>query len=124
MHGGQVGGVALHQGGRQLALVQQLLRTVGVGHDVFEQLHALQNARFDFLPVGMAEQEREQIERPGALRLVGGGVDVVSHAVVAHLPLQVRHAFVEVGLAVAQGLAQCVDEALPRRTDGTGFWLG
>jgi hypothetical protein len=62
MHGGQVGGVALDEGRRQLAIEHQLLGAVGVSHDAFEQLHALQHACFDVLPVGLGHHEREQVE--------------------------------------------------------------
>ena len=99
VHGGQIRRMALHQRSGQLATQHELLRPIGIGHDVFEQLHALQHARFDLLPVLVAQHEREQIKRPRALRLVGGGIHVVGDAVVAHLPLQVLHSGVQLGFA-------------------------
>ena len=96
MHGGQVSRVALHQGGWQLPTQHQLLRSIGVGHDAFEQLHALHHARFNLLPVLLSQHEREEVERPRPLRLVGCGINVVGDAVVTHLPLQVGHAGVQV----------------------------
>ena len=124
MHGGQIRGVALYQGGGQLTAQHQLLRSVGVGHDALEQLHALHHARLNLLPFGMTEHEREQVERPGALRLVGAGVNVVGDAVVAYLPLQVGHAGIEVSLAGCGCLVQRIDEALPWVTDRAGCFKG
>ena len=96
MHGGQIGWVALHQSRRQLTVEYKLLRAISVGHDAFKQLHALHHAGFNLLPVLGVQHERKQVKRPGPLRLVGGGIDVVSDAVVMHLPLQVGHAGVQV----------------------------
>ena len=62
MHGWQITRVALHQGGRQLAAEHQLLRPIGVGHDAFEQLHALYHACFDLQPVLVLQHERKQVE--------------------------------------------------------------
>ena len=87
LHGVQIAGVALHQRGGQHAGFEQALRAVGVGHDVFEQAHALQHARLDLLPAQRVHHQRQQVERPRALGPVGIGVDVVRDAVVAHLAL-------------------------------------
>ena len=115
MHGRDVSRVALHQGGGQLALQHQLLRAVGVGHDAFEQLHALKHPGLDLLPIGLGHHERKQVQRPGSLRLVGRGIHVVGDAVVAHLALQVRHAGAQTSQAF---VVQALDERLPRRTEG------
>ncbi len=66
-----------------------------------EQACALAYAGVDVLPVLRRNDEREKIERPGPLRAVGVGVDVVGDAVVANLPLQVGGAAVEVVKTVA-----------------------
>ena len=50
MHRPQVAGVPLHQGRRQQALSQQLLRSINVGHQALQQPHALQHTGFDLLP--------------------------------------------------------------------------
>ena len=112
MHGRQVSGVPLNQRGGQLAIEHQLLGAIGVGHDAFEQLHALQNTRFDLLPVGLGHHQGEKVERPRPLRLVGCRIHVVSDAVVTHLPVQVVHAGVQPGQAFT---VQVSNEALPSR---------
>ena len=123
LHGGQVAGVAVHQGCGQLAIQHQLLWPVGVGHDAFEQLHALHHARLDVLPIGVPQHERKQVERPRPLGLVGGGVHVVGDAVVAHLPLQVGHAGVQVGMTVGRVRRELGHKVLPRPAD-LGVWRG
>ena len=57
------------------------------------------------------DDQREQVERPGPLRAVGIGIDVVGDAVVAHLPFQVHGAAVQVGESVA---AEVLEEPRPR----------
>ena len=95
LHGVQIAGVALHQRGGQHTGLEQALRAIGVGHDVFEQAHALQHARLDLLPAQGVYHQRQQVERPGALGPVGVGVNVVRDAVVAHLARELRHAWVQ-----------------------------
>ena len=92
----QVAGVAVHQRAGQQAGAQQRLGAVAVGHHRVEQARALARPGFDALPVAGCEQQREQIDRPGPLRAVGVGIDVVGDAVVAHLALQAVHAPVHV----------------------------
>ena len=48
VHGPQVTRVTLHQRGRQQAFFKQLLRAVNVGHDLFQQAHALHDTGFNF----------------------------------------------------------------------------
>ena len=120
VHGRQVSGVALHQGGGQLATEHQLLWPVGIGHDALEQLHALHHPRINLLPVGRPQHERKQVERPGALWLVSGGIHVVGDAVVAHLPLQVGHAVVQVRQQTLALRTQGFNEAFPEAADGLG----
>jgi hypothetical protein len=88
----QVARMAAHQRRRQEAFAQQLLRAVHVGHHAVEHAHALQHAGLDLAPALGRDDQREQVERPGALRAVGVGVDVVGDAVVADLPLQADRA--------------------------------
>ena len=96
MHGADVTGVTLHQGGRDQGFVQQALGAVGIGHDLFQHLHPLLNALFDGLPVLLRQQQGKQVQRPGALRVLRVGIHVVGDAVVAHLSLQVARALVQV----------------------------
>jgi len=105
VHGVQVARVALQQRRGQEAARHQALRAVGILHDVLEQLHALAHAALDLLPGFGPDHQREEVERPGALGLLGLGVDVVGDAVVVHLAAQVGHAGVEPGQALrAQAL--------------------
>ena len=80
--------MALHQSCGQLAVQHQFLWSISIAHDAFEQLHALHHARLNLLPIGSAQHERKQVERPGALRLIGRCIHVVGDAVVAHLARQ------------------------------------
>ena len=114
----------MHQGGGQLATEHELLRSVSVGHDALEQLHALHHTRLDLMPVGVTQHQWDEVERPWALGLVGGRIHVVGDAVVAHLPLQVGHAGVQVGgpqwgcsAGRARWSALLVNERLPCGTD-------
>ena len=97
LHGVQITRMALHQRGRQLALRQQVLRTVGVGHDVFKQTHALQHTGLNLLPTQRIHHQREQVQRPRALRPIGVGIDVVGNPVVVNLALKLRHAGIQRG---------------------------
>ena len=125
MHGRQVTRVSLHQSGGQLALQHQLLGTVGIGHDAFQQLHALKHSCFDLLPVGSAQHEWKEVQRPRPLWLVSGGINVVTDAVVTHLPLQVVHSGVQVGHAVGGWRVQWANELLPKTADlGVCQWVG
>ena len=62
LHRMQITRMALHQGRGQLTLGQQVLRAVGVGHDVFEQAHALQHTGFNLLPTQRIHHQREQVQ--------------------------------------------------------------
>ena len=101
VHGAQVARMALHQRRRQQALGQQALRAVDVGHHAVEHAHPLQHAGLDLAPAVGRDDQREQVQRPGPLRVGGVGVEVVGDAVVAQLALQLRAAVVQVGEAVA-----------------------
>ena len=114
VHGAQVAGVALHQGAGQQAAAQQLLRAIDVGHHAVEQAGALQHAALDVRPVALREDQRKQVHRPGPLRAVGVGIDVVGDAVVAHLPLQALHAPVQVLKALG---AQLIEKLGPGASD-------
>ena len=100
VHGAQVAGVALHQGRGQQALLKQLLRPIDIGHDALQQAHALADAGLNLLPVLRLQNQREQVERPGALRAAFVGIDVVGNAVVADLPRQAGRAQFEPAQAV------------------------
>ena len=108
-HGAQVARVAMHQRGRQQALGQVGLRAVHISHHGFQQAHALLHTGFDVLPAGRVHHQRKQVQRPGALRALGIGVDVVGHAVVADLALQAGGAGVQLsagaGLHIVKELA-------------------
>ena len=117
MHRRQVTRVSLYQSCGQLALQHQLLGAVGIGHDAFQQLHALKHTGFDLLPVGSAQHERKEVQRPRPLWLVSGGIDVVTDAVVTHLPLQVVHAGVQVCHLVGGWRVQGGNELLPKTAD-------
>ena len=114
VHGAQVAGVALHQRAGQQAAAQQLLRAIDVGHHAVEQAGALQHAALDVRPVALREDQRKQVHRPGPLRAVGVGIDVVGDAVVAHLPLQALHAPVQVLKALG---AQLIEKLGPGASD-------
>ena len=61
---GQLGGLdGMEQVVREFraAMRGQKLRAVGIGHDGFEQLHALQYAALDVSPLCVGEQQREQV---------------------------------------------------------------
>ena len=122
VHGWQISGVALHQRSGQLPIEHQLLRPVGIGHDAFEQLHALHHTRLDLLPVGVSQHERKQVERPRPLRLVRGGIHVVGDAVVAHLALQVGHAGVQLGCARCGGRVLLFNEGEPGGAERGGLF--
>ena len=111
MHGAQVAGMAAHQGGRQQAFGQQLLRAVDVGQHAVEHARALDHAGLDLRPALWWNDEREEVERPGALRPVAVGVHVVGDAVVADLALQAHGAPRQVGEA---GRAERLEELAPR----------
>ena len=96
VHGPQVTRVALHQRRRQHAARQQPLWPVDVGQQVLQQLHALQHTGLDAQPLLGLDQQREQVQRPGALRSVFVGIDVVSDPVVANLALQAGIALVQI----------------------------
>ena len=117
MHGAQVARVALHQRAGQQAFAQQLLRAIHVGHHAVEQACALQHAALDVCPVALRKDQREQVHRPGPLRAVGVGIDVVGDAVVAHLALQALHAPVQVLEALGP---QLIKELGPGASD---IWL-
>jgi len=104
MHGPQVARVAVHQGGRQQAFGQESLWAIDIGHDRIQQSHALLDAAFDMGPVAGVNDEREQVLRPGALRSLFVGVDVVGHPVVPNLALQAGRALVQVGRGTGFGL--------------------
>ena len=100
LHGVQVAGVALHQRGRQHAAAQQVLGAVDIGHRVLEQAHALLHAALNLAPAGGVDDQRKQVQRPGALGPVGIGIHVVGDAVVMHLALQLGHARRQTGLGL------------------------
>ena len=114
LHGVQITGVALHQCRGQHARLEQALRTVGVGHDVLEQAHALQYTGLNLLPAQRVHHQRQEVERPRALRPVGIGIDVVRDTVVAHLTLQLRHARRETFQTLRP---QVLQERIPRRAE-------
>ena len=118
VHGVQVARVALQQRRGQEAARNQALRAVGILHDVLEQLHALAHATLDLLPGFGPDHQREEVERPGALGLLGLGVDVVGDAVVVHLAAQVGHALVQPGQALR---AEPLDEVRPQQTGRVPF---
>jgi hypothetical protein len=92
--------VALHQRGGQQRALQQRARAVQVGHHGVEQARALAHPGLDLRPVLRAHDQRQQVQRPGPLQARRGvGIDVVGHAVVAQLALQVVVAACEVVLA-------------------------
>ena len=91
--------MALHQRGRDQALAEQALRAVHVGHDGVEHAHALGDADLDLRPFVGRHEQREQVDRPGALEVGFVGVDVVSDAVLADLPRQARLALAQLGEA-------------------------
>ena len=97
LQGAQVAGMAMHQLLRQQGFGNELLRSVYIGHDGLEHLHPLAHARLDRRPVVGADQHGQQVQRPGTLRAVGIGVDVVGHAVVADQPLERLLALIELG---------------------------
>ena len=101
MHGAQVAWMPLHQRRREQALRQQLLRPIDIGHDPLQQAHALQHAGFDLVPAVGLDDQRKQVQRPGALRPVFVRVHVVGDAVVTDLTLQRAGALVHVGHALA-----------------------
>lgn len=118
MHRAQVAGVALHQGGRQQAFCQQLLRPVDVGQDAVEEAHALQRAGLDRGPALGRDDQREEVERPGPLRPAGVGIHVVGDAVVADLALQADGAPGQVAEALG---AELLEEAGPVRCQRSAF---
>ena len=85
LHGMQITSVSLHQGVGDGAFFQQMLHAVDIGHDAFQKAHALNDACLNLRPVLRRQDQWQQVQRPRALWLVGIGVDVVGHAVVAHL---------------------------------------
>ena len=95
MHGPQVTRVSLYQCGWQKAFFQQLLWAVHIGHHFFQQTHPLHDAGLNFLPALRFNQQREQIERPGALGATFIGIDVVSNTVVPDLALQCGGALIQ-----------------------------
>ena len=96
VHGAQVAGVAMHQSTWQQAVRQQGLWAVDIGHDTVQQPGALRHPNFDFGPVPLRHDHREQVQRPGPLRAIGICVNVVGHAVVTDFSLQVGAAVVQV----------------------------
>ena len=100
MHARDVIGMAQHQRRRQQAFVQQVLRTVDVGHHPVQQARTLQHALLDLLPVGRGQQQRKQVERPGPLHLAIVGMHVVADVVVADMALQRLHTLVQAGRRV------------------------
>ena len=110
VHGAQVVGVALHQRGRDQAVLEQPALAVQIAHGGFEQARALQHAGLDERPVGGRHQQRKQVQGPGALQPRLVGVDVVGDAVVAQMALQCGGAAFQV---VPAGLAQMREEAAP-----------
>ena len=61
MHGAQVAGLSEDQPCWQQALCQQLLRSVNIRHDFFEQTRALPHADFNLMPVGRLNQPRQHL---------------------------------------------------------------
>jgi len=112
VHGAQVAGVALHQGGGQQGLVKQGAWAVDVGHDGVQQAGALQHAGFDLRPVFGRNDHGEQVEGPGALLAVLVGVHVVGDAVVAQLLGEALLAAVQVAKTVE---SQVFEELGPMR---------
>ena len=106
----QVARVALHQRRRHQALGQQALRSIGVSHQAVEHTGALFDAGFDLLPALGRDDQRKQVQRPGALRMLGVGVDVVGDAVVTDLALQ---AFVAPVQVIPRGVTQVVKKFAP-----------
>ena len=115
VHGPQVARMPADQRGRQQAFRQQLLRTIDVGHHAIEHAHALQHAGFDLGPALGRDDQRKEVERPGALRTVGVGVNVVGDAVVANLPLQADGATWQIAKAAR---AELFEEMGPGRREG------
>ena len=101
LHGPQITRVALHQRRWQQPFGEQLLRPVNIGHHTVEQAHALQHAAFNLQPTVGFNEQRKEVQRPGALRSVFVGVNVVGDAVVTNLARQAGHALVQVGGAAA-----------------------
>jgi hypothetical protein len=117
VHGPQVARVALHQrAGQQPAPAAAGGRTRRPSHGPAGGCAAARRLRCWRQLSG--DHQREQVQRPGPLRSVGVGIDVVGDAVVAHLALQVDGAAVQVVEAVA---AQVVEEAGPVRRQGSAL---
>ena len=99
--------------GGNVAFGQQPLRSVEIGQQRVQQPRALRDARFDGLPLRGRQDERQRIERPGAVGALRIGVDVVGDAVLDDQPArQLERAAHRVGRIVG---AQAVDERPPVR---------
>ena len=83
--GAQEARVAVDQRRRQQALAQQVLRAVEVAQDAVEQVRALRHCGLDFGPLLGRQEQRQDVEIPGAVDAARVRVDVVGDAVLADL---------------------------------------
>ena len=119
----QIAGMALHQRrGQQPFLEGALGAGVEVGEYGIEQSGALRGSGGNLLPRGRVDQQREQVDRPGAHGLGRIGVDVVGHAVVVNLLPQLLLAGAEV---VETAGANQAEKVVPQRGErGAGLAVG
>ena len=117
MHIAQVTRMAVHQRTWQQALFEKVLRSVDVGQHGFEQAYPLQHTLLDIGPTRGVNDQRKQVQRPGALRAFFIGIDVVGDAVVANLALQTGVVQVHVGGGLRVGLGK----KFPPRTGQSGL---
>jgi hypothetical protein len=76
-------GVGEHHLRREPARLQQPAGAVHVFHDQFEEPRPLIDPRLQPVPFGRSQNQRYQVEPPGALRIAQIAKDVEGHAVVA-----------------------------------------
>ena len=117
VHRPQVLRMRQHQRGRQQAVMQQVLRAVEIGQRRVEQPRALAHAGLDVAPLVGRDQQRQQLQRPGACALAAFGIDVVGRAVLAHPALHPRQARGQIQPA---GHAVGLEEAFPHRRQAGG----
>ncbi len=77
--------VPVDQFRRQQTIADQRARTVDVIQDQVEQFGALLQTRLDHLPIRLADDVWNDVQRPGPVQVVRVAVDVVGDAVLAKL---------------------------------------
>ena len=112
-------GIGEHQGRREMAAAQQLLRAVKIRQNLVQQMRALYQAGFQRAPLRRRNQERDGIQTPRAVHSERIAIDIVGNAV---FPNSLAGDLPTAGKFFAAERGHRSDEPIPMRTKNT--WRG